>query len=214
MRKRFANRSPAVLAIVSAAMVILAMGVKSQEMLPGTPVTTVPADQTTAGEGQLQKVTVTGYLFPRIGDGPQPVTTLDQDFISKQAEQTVGDVLQRLPQSVGAFNPLATTGISFSPGAVAVGLRGLPFNATLVLLDGIRFPANPFPIVSVSGGPVSFVNLNSFPLASVDRIEILKDGGSAIYGADAVAGVINILLKNEYKGTNLSYYYASPSAAI
>ena len=116
-------------------------------------------------------------------------------------------MLQRLPQSVGAFNPLATTGNSFSPGAVAVGLRGLPFNATLVLVDSIRFPAAPFPIVSTGGGPINFVDLNSFPLASVDRIEILKDGGSATYGSDAVAGVVNLVIKNDYKGGDLNYYY-------
>jgi iron complex outermembrane recepter protein len=208
MRKRFISRSRFLtgLTIVLAAIVLVPAGVKSQEA-PSAPVITAPADQRTVSGGELQKVTVTGYIIPRIGDGPQPVTTLDRDFISKQADQSVSEVLQRLPQSVGSFNPLQTAGNSFSPGSAAVGLRGLPFNATLVLVDGIRFPSAPFPIVSVNGGPINFVDLNSFPLASVDRIEILKDGGSATYGSDAVAGVINLVLKNEYKGTDLSYYY-------
>jgi iron complex outermembrane receptor protein len=205
MTRRFINRFRAVLAAASAGMMLVPTVARSQQ--PSTAaVTTAPADQAPAGGVEMEKVTVTGYLIPRIGSGPQPVTTLDQDFISKQADQTVSAVLQRLPQSVAAFNPITTAGNSFAPGAVAVGLRGLPYNATLVLVDGLRFPAAPFSIVS-TGGPISFVDLNSFPLASIDRIEILKDGGSAIYGSDAVAGVVNLVLKNEYTGADLSYYY-------
>src|SRR5271165_2459346 len=95
--KRFKNQSPDFLAIVVATMVLLAPGVRSQE-IPAAPATTIPADQSNVNGGELAKVTVTGYIIPRIGDGPQPVTTLDRDFISKQASQTVGDLLQRLPQ--------------------------------------------------------------------------------------------------------------------
>jgi hypothetical protein len=63
-------------------------------MLPGTPVTTVPADQTTAGQAQLEKATVTGYLLPRIGDGPQPVTTLDQDLAKPQPGSVIVIAIQ------------------------------------------------------------------------------------------------------------------------
>ncbi|HEY0790970.1 MAG TPA: TonB-dependent receptor [Chthoniobacterales bacterium] len=168
----------------------------------------LPSQQESGPQAQpLQTMIVTGSLIPRIGDGPQPVTTLDRDFIQKQADQTVTDVIQRLPQAVGSFNPLTTTGIGSSPGGAAVGLRGLPFNATLVLVDGQRFPANPFPSVSTTGGPVTFVDLNSFPLAAVDRVEILKDGGGATYGSDAVAGVINLILRDNYNGADLTDYY-------
>ena len=201
----------AALAVASAVrMLVPTEAMAQQSQAPGPPVTTAPATEATAGPaagGELQKVTVTGYLIPRIGDGPQPVTTLDQDFITKQADQTVSDVIARLPEAVGSLNPVTTAGNSFSPAEQAVGLKGLPYNATLTLVDGIRFPAAPFASNSVTGGPVSFVDLNSFPLASVDRIEILKDGGSATYGSDAVAGVINLILKTDYKGTDLNYYY-------
>jgi iron complex outermembrane recepter protein len=201
----------AALAVASAVRMLVPTEAMAQQVQePGPPVTTAPATEATAGPaagGELQKVTVTGYLIPRIGDGPQPVTTLDQDFITKQADQTVSDVIARLPEAVGSLNPVTTAGNSFSPAEQAVGLKGLPYNATLTLVDGIRFPAAPFASNSVTGGPVSFVDLNSFPLASVDRIEILKDGGSATYGSDAVAGVINLVLKTDYKGTDLNYYY-------
>jgi iron complex outermembrane recepter protein len=218
MKRKLTNRFRAALAIASATLAFVPSGARSQDQAatPLAPVTTAPANEANpitapaseaTGGGELQKVTVTGYLIPRIGDGPQPVTTLDQDFITKQADQTVSDVIARYTESVGAFNPITTTGNSFSPGSAAVGLKGLPYNATLTLVDGIRFPSYPFAINSTTGGPVSFVDLNSFPLASIDRIEILKDGGSATYGADAVAGVINLVLKTDYQGTDLNYYY-------
>ena len=209
MLGKFTKRFLAWFAVASAAVTLTPKTARAQQPSAATlPVTTAPATvQTATDGGELQRVIVTGYIIPRIGDGPQPVTTLDQDFINKQADQTVGDVLQRLPQSIAALNPITTTGNSFSPGSVAVGLRGLPYNATLVLVDGIRFPDYPFSSVSTSGGIISFVDLNSFPLAAIDRIEILKDGGSATYGSDAVAGVINLVMKHEYKGADMSYYF-------
>ena len=70
--------------------------------------------------GQLQQITVTGYIIPRVGEGPQPVTTLDQDFITKQGDQTVTDVLQRLPSTAGNFAPTTTSGNSFSPASASV----------------------------------------------------------------------------------------------
>jgi iron complex outermembrane recepter protein len=209
VKREFINRCLVVLVSLLSATVFAPMAARCQQAVsPQTPVAAQTAtSQAPSGGGELQKVTVTGYIIPRVGDGPQPVTTLDQDFISKQGDQNVGDVIQRLPEAVGSFNPIGIAGNSFSPGSTAVRLKGLPFNATLTLVDGIRFPAYPFAIVTTSGGPVSFVDLNSFPLAAVDRIEILKDGGSAIYGSDAVAGVINLILKTDYKGTDLNYYY-------
>jgi outer membrane receptor protein involved in Fe transport len=84
-----------------------------------------------------------------------------------------------------------------------VNLYGLGANATLVLIDGRRQATFPF----AQFGTESFVDLNFIPLTAVDRIEVLKDGASAIYGSDAVAGVVNILLKDEYQGADLKFYY-------
>jgi hypothetical protein len=88
----------------------------------GTPAEHGPAQQS----DQLQQVTVTGYLVPRIGDGPQPVVTLDQQFFKEQGDQTVADVLQRLPQNSQSFNPSLNAGQSFSPGASTVNRFGVP----------------------------------------------------------------------------------------
>jgi iron complex outermembrane receptor protein len=153
--------------------------------------------------GPLPQIVVTGYVIPRVGDGPQPVTTLDQDFISKQGDQTVADVLQRLPMTAGNFGPTTNSGNSSSPASASVSLHSLPPSFSLVLVDGKRMPNFPFPISVV----ISFVDINSIPLAAVDRIEILNDGGTAVYGSDAIAGVVNVITKNEYNGADIMQYW-------
>jgi iron complex outermembrane recepter protein len=153
--------------------------------------------------GQLEQITVTGYVVPRVGEGPQPVVTLDRDFIDRQGDQTVSDVLLRLTQNSQGFTPLVNPGASFSPAASQVNLYGLGTNSTLVLIDGKRQTIFPFP----QNGFQSFTDLNSIPLAAVDRIEVLKDGASSIYGSDAIAGVVNVILKDTYNGADLNAYY-------
>jgi iron complex outermembrane receptor protein len=164
-----------------------------------------PGAAPTAG-GELQQVVVTGYLIPRIGEGPQPVTSYDQQYIKNTGYQNITDVLQTLPSATGNFNPAVTSGFSFSPASASIALKGLPPNDTLVLVDGLRMPSFPFPQQSTAGA-FNFVDINSVPLAAVDRIEILNDGGSATYGTDAVAGVVNLILKDQYQGADINNYY-------
>jgi len=151
----------------------------------------------------LSQIVVTGYIIPRIGEGPQPVMTLDQDFISKQGDQTVAEVLQRLPMTANNFGPTTDSGNSFSPATAGINLHGLAPRTTLVLVDGKRLPDSPFPL----NGFLNFVDINTIPLAAVDRVEILNDGASAVYGSDAVAGVINLITKNEYNGADITQYW-------
>jgi hypothetical protein len=94
MPRRFANRFLAALVVASAIIVIVPIGASSQQA-PEDVVTTASTSPATIAAGELEKVTVTGYLIPRVGGGPQPVFTIDQDFITKQADQTVNDVLNR-----------------------------------------------------------------------------------------------------------------------
>ena len=216
MLRRFSNRFLAALAVASAAIVLPPIGARSQQAAatvttdpaapantaPVSPEITTPANQVTAG-GELEKVTVTGYLVPRVGGGPQPVFTMDRDFITKQADQTINDVLNRYPGGLSESNALTLTGVSTSPASSAYGLRALPADDTLVLVDGYRFPSYPIPLNSV----FNFVDLNAIPLAAVDRIEILKDGGSATYGSDAVAGVVNVITKDTYNGADIVNYF-------
>ena len=114
MLRRFTNRFLAALAVTSAAIVLAPIGARSQQdPAPATPVTTAPvspeiaapANQVTAG-GELEKVTVTGYLVPRVGGGPQPVFTMDKDFIGKQSDQTINDVLNRYPGGLSQQNAM------------------------------------------------------------------------------------------------------------
>jgi iron complex outermembrane recepter protein len=188
------------LAFLAELAIVATLGVSAYAQAPAT----APAPAGTEQGGQLQQITVTGYIIPRVGDGPQPVVSYDRDFIEKQANQTVTEVLRSLPISSGTLSTYTNAGINSSPASAAVNLRGLGVNRTLTLVDGHRFPDFPIPL----GSAFSFVDLNSIPIAAIDRIEILKDGASAIYGDDAVAGVVNIIMKNEYNGADIYNYYS------
>lgn len=162
-----------------------------------------PAVTAPAEGGMLKRVTVTGYIIPRVGEGTQPVINLSRDFISRQGDLTVAEVLNRLPQNSQNFTPLVRPGVGFSPGASEVNLYGIGTSSTLVLIDSKRQTIFPFP----QNGFQSFVDLNSIPLAAVERIEILKDGASSIYGSDAIAGVVNVILRDEYNGGDILGYW-------
>jgi iron complex outermembrane recepter protein len=128
---------------------------------------------------------------------------LDKDFMQKQATQEVAEVIKRLPGTPTTFNQGFATGNNGTPGVNAPRLRGLGPEATLVLVDGLRFPTHPIPINQTNAA----VDINSIPLAAIDTIEVLKDGGSATYGSDAVAGVINLRLKDSYEGFDITSYF-------
>jgi iron complex outermembrane recepter protein len=164
---------------------------------------TATQNDASSGNNELQQMTVTGYIIPRVGDGPQPVYTVDKTYTEHQGAQNASQILQALPLATGNFNQGFAAGNNSSPGADAINLRGLGVNATLTLIDGQRFPAFPLPYDQTT----SFVDLNSIPAAAIDNIQILKDGGSAIYGSDAVAGVVNVVLKEDYNGAQMSNYF-------
>ena len=105
----------------------------------------------------------------------------------------------------GGGVPISNNETGFTPGASAISLRGLGPQATLVLIDGRRIA--PYPIGN--GGTSSFFDLRSIPEAAIESIEILKDGASTTYGADAVAGVVNIKLRHDYKGAEATVEYGN-----
>src|SRR6201987_1179670 len=164
--------SPAA-AIVTAAQLLLlctlGISVRAQTAAPKpAPAVSQTAAQgtTQTGSGELQQVTVTGYLIPRVGDGPAPVATLNQDFIQKQAYQTINDVLNNYPGGLSVQNTQTFAGNSNSEGGSAYSLKELPLGSTLVLIDGFRFPYYALPI---NGGTLPYVDINSIPLAAIDR---------------------------------------------
>jgi iron complex outermembrane recepter protein len=157
--------------------------------------------------GELQQVTVTGYLLPHVGEGPQPVTSFDQTFISKMGNQDIADVVQQLPAATGNVNPGVVPGFGFQPAGASIALKGLLPSDTLVLVDGLRMPVFPFFQFAINSGPFTFTDINSIPLGAIDRVDILNDGGSATYGTDAVAGVVNFITKDQYSGADIYNYY-------
>jgi iron complex outermembrane receptor protein len=163
--------------------------------------------EASSGSGELQQVTVTGYLLPHVGDGPQPVTTYDQTFISKMGNQNIADVVQQLPAATGNVNPGVVPGFGFQPAAASIALKGLLPSDTLVLVDGLRMPVFPFFQFGTETGPFTFTDINSIPLGAIDRVDILNDGGSATYGTDAVAGVVNFITKDQYQGADIYNYF-------
>lgn len=168
--------------------------------------------QSTSATGDVQrldKFVVTGSYIPTnetaFTAGVSPVVRIDQKVIDESGLTTVTELLQKVSANNGTSVPISNNATGFTPAATSVSLRGLGPDATLVLINGRRV-AN-YPIGN--GGTQAFVDLNSIPLAAVDSIEILKDGASAIYGADAVTGVVNIKMKRALDGTQVYLNYGN-----
>ena len=169
---------------------------------------TVVATGAQAQQAQrVDKIEVTGTNIKRIDtETASPVTIITREEIQRSGATTVSEVIRQIPaNNAGSFSENSLN--SFSAGAAAVSLRGLGAQATLVLLNGRRLTAYPF----ANGAQVTFVDLNTIPLEVVDRIEVLKDGASAIYGSDAIAGVINIILRKDFKGYEVGAAYSQTS---
>ncbi|MBB5884635.1 TonB-dependent receptor [Xanthomonas sp. LMG 8992] len=155
-----------------------------------------------AAPAQLATVQVTGSRIPRAQlEGPAPVTVIDAEQIRANGFRRLPDVLRALTQNGGETQSQQSgSGADYTPGAEQVSLRGLGPNHTLVLINGRRVADFPLPF----NGRSNFVDVASLPLAMVERIEVLSGSASAIYGSDAIAGVINILLKRDADGTTVN----------
>ncbi|KAF1708697.1 TonB-dependent receptor [Pseudoxanthomonas sacheonensis] len=165
----------------------------------------VQAQETTSTEDEaktLDTVQVTGSHIKRLQiSGVGPVTVVDAEAIERSGATSVETLLQRLPASAGfAGSQTNAYWAENGYGTTQVNLRGLGINRTLVLLNGRR-------MVNGGTGANSSVDLNVIPVALIERIEVLKDGASAIYGADAVAGVVNIITKKGFDGAEASVRY-------
>ncbi len=149
---------------------------------------------------KVEKIEVTGSNIKRVDqEGPAPVQVITREQIEKSGVNTVSEVIRNLPSNSGGSYDETFTG-SFARGSSGVSLRGLGQKSTLVLINGRRMAVYGF----AQNLQDSFVDLNSIPLAAIERIEILKDGASAIYGSDAIAGVVNIILRKDYTGAELT----------
>jgi len=148
----------------------------------------------------MESITVTGSFIRRTdSETPSPVTAISAEEIAKSGNKTIADVIRSVSADNSGTLTQAFSG-AMAGGASGVSLRGLSVDATLVLLDGHRMA--PYPLSD--DGQKPFVDVSALPLAIVERVEVLKDGASAIYGSDAIAGVVNIILKKQFQGIDLS----------
>ncbi|MGB9429459.1 MAG: TonB-dependent receptor [Gammaproteobacteria bacterium] len=147
-----------------------------------------------ANTAQLGKIEVTGTRIKRTDvETAQPVTIVTQAQIKASGLTSIGDVLQQLTSSGASFNTQFNNG---GTGATFIDLRNLGPQRTLVLLNGQR----------VDAGIAGSVDLNNIPISAVDHIEVLQDGASAIYGSDAISGVVNIITVKNYNGAEANAY--------
>ena len=148
-----------------------------------------------------QDIVVTGSLIVNSATATAaPLTVLSSEELAVRGINTASDAITRLPaNNAGSMNQ-NWNGFNFATGATAVSLRGLTTGNTLTIFDGLR--SAPYPLAD--DGHRNFVDLNTIPAAIIDRIEVLQDGASATYGADAVAGVVNVIVKKEITGLHLN----------
>lgn len=169
-----------------------------------TPTTTTDP----AAPKKLEAFEVTGSRIKRVDfETISPVVVYSAAAIEEKGYATLGDYIQTLPFNNSSGVSEFTTA-SFITGAATINPRGLGSNRILTLINGRR--GVPYALTnSASGTPQTVFNFNSIPAAAVDRIEFLKDGASAIYGSDAIAGVLNIKLKKRYEGSSVEVTLAS-----
>ena len=200
-RKSFAVRA-LFTGIVSAALATVAFAQQSQNAGPNA--------STDEQVVKLDKFEVTGsYLPPAANSVAIPVITVDNNAIENSG--TSSNLLEVLRKTVPQFNGNANLGngnANVAQNSTQGGSQLALYNlATLVLINGRRAAVSP---VTASGG-YEFVDVNMIPVAAIDRIEVLPDGASAIYGSDAVAGVVNVILKSNYQGFEVGAHYGVSS---
>lgn len=142
----------------------------------------------------LDEIIVTGTRIQGVKDQFSPVTQVSREDMDLAGFSNVSDVVESLPQNFGGGATIATSmaNTSSGPGNASINLRGLGNQATLILLNGRRLAAG--------GGRGQFVDISTIPASAIDRVDVLTDGASAIYGSDAIAGVVNIILRDDFDG--------------
>uniref|UniRef100_Q0HYM3 TonB-dependent receptor n=1 Tax=Shewanella sp. (strain MR-7) TaxID=60481 RepID=Q0HYM3_SHESR len=157
------------------------------------------------GADKVERIEVTGSRIKRTDiEGPSPIQSIGKEDIANMGFDNLQQLLERMPANgAGAFSTRGNSQDSTANGGASISLRGLGPDATLVLINGRRVAASAF----AEGITNSFVDINNIPVSAIERIDILKDGASAIYGSDAIAGVVNIVLKKDIEGIEVNLGY-------
>jgi iron complex outermembrane receptor protein len=149
-----------------------------------------------AQEARPQRVEIVGSRVPRVdAETALPVQIIRRDEIERSGATNAEELLERVSANVGGFREAMGLGNADTPGFSGASLRGFGAGETLVLLNGRRLGNYAF-----TGPGGAGVDLHAIPLAAIDRVEVLKDGASALYGSDAIAGVINFVTRQDYAG--------------
>ncbi len=151
----------------------------------------------------VEEIYVTGSRIGRTSDfeSPSPVASFNRDDLNKAGYANLQQLMEKQPfTGNGTFSTRGNNQDSSANGAASISLRGLGADATLVLVNGRRVAISAF----AESITTNFVDINSIPVSAIERIEVLKDGASAVYGSDAVAGVVNIILRDDFDGFELS----------
>lgn len=189
---------PRLLSLLIASALSPAMAAQAQSPSP-SPDAAAGADSPQARE--LDTVRVTGSLIPRAQvEGPSPITSVTTEDMQKQGFTNVFDALRALPMANGSVQDSQGTG-NYTPGAKTISLFGLDPSYTLTLLNGR--PMSSYPLAY--NGNTSIVDIANIPMGMVERIDVLTGGQSSVYGSAAIAGVVNIVLKDHVEGTHFRY---------
>lgn len=156
-------------------------------------------------EESIEKISVTGSHIRRTDmEGPSPVSSIDAAQIANTGVTDLIGLFAKLPISgQGTFSTQGNSSDDTANGGSSVSLRGLGADSTLILVNGRRVSVAPF----AKGIDTAFVDINNIPISAIKRVDILKDGASATYGSDAIAGVINVILKDDFEGFEVSAKY-------
>nr|WP_273082272.1 TonB-dependent receptor [Stenotrophomonas nitritireducens] len=175
-------------------------------LVPAALVVAVPAAMAQEQQEKtttLDRITVTGSNIPRTNtETPSPVQVITRQEIDRTGKNNVAEYLQTLTADGSGSIP-KTFGNGFAGGGAGISLRGLGAGSTLILLNGRRMATYGL----ADDGQKVFTDLSTIPLDAVERIDVLKDGASAIYGSDAIAGVVNIILRSDFTGAILRGSY-------
>lgn len=182
---RSSTRSPIAIAVTAALTASCVAPLAGAQEAPSQP-----------NSAPIAEVVVTGSNIRRVdSETASPIQVVSQEEIQRTGKTTLADYLQTLTAD-GAGSVPKTFGTGFSAGGAGISLRGLGAGSTLVLMNGRRIA----PYGLADDGQKVFTDLSVVPLEAVERVEVLKDGASAIYGSDAIAGVVNIILRKEFNG--------------
>lgn len=197
------------IAVVVSFATAFAVAQENEEEDEETTEATELEDPTVRPAEHIEVVVVTGSRLARTpSELSRDVIVIDQDAIAASGELTLPRLLRQLPQNVNGTNETygsELNGLENVSGASTVNLRGLGSESTLILVDGRR--------IGYSGILGGVTDISTIPLSMVDRVEVLLDGASAIYGSDAVGGVVNVITKKDYEGIEISIDHGRPAQA-